>query len=200
MKPSIINHTILCLLLLAVTPLPAAAQNQMRSRGSADSSPQNPCPQAIENLDAQLNHLREEVRELKAALAEQRLRTQRNKLAQLERKLGQLQAEQRLLQEQERITTQELSEMEKLLGSASLAADERTALEEFRTRLADEGLQRLRAAQQTLAQQEAELTQRLEQEKQQLQELVERAKGADVEVGEPVKAQKRPPGASRGPR
>jgi hypothetical protein len=100
------------------------------------------------------------------------------------------------LQEQERITTQELTEMEKLLGSTSLAADERAALEESRTRLSDEGLQRLRAAQQTLAQQEAELTQRLEQEKQQLQNLMERTNGADVEAGEPVKARKRPTGAS----
>ena len=135
---------------------------------------QSPTPKPQE-LTTMLQQLAAEVRALKAEVQRLQLELQHEKLARLQRELQQAQTEGGRLAALRSELDFELAEVDKQLNQPALTAEERQQLETVKAELAASRLAQLHTEQQALAQREAELNRRLEQEQQRLQELLKPA-------------------------
>jgi chromosome segregation ATPase len=180
--------TTICSLVLGAA-ISAQAQTVASSGGrvSPEASASATLNQGAENpaaLTALLNQLAHEVKTLKLEVCKLQLELQREKIAQLEGELQQAQIDKERMGEREGELKQEIAAVEQHLGQATLPAEERTELEAAKAALLAHGPAKLQAEQQRIAEQEAEVLKRLEQEQQRWQELVEKGKELGIEASE----------------
>jgi cell division protein FtsB len=118
-----------------------------------------------------LNQLSLEMRRLRFIVLNLELDNQQLKIAQLERDLGQMRAERLKLVVQESDLRQGIAELDTALSGLSLDGEDRPKLATAKADLEGNRLVMVYGEQQAIAQREAELTGRLQQEQQRLQEL-----------------------------
>jgi Skp family chaperone for outer membrane proteins len=173
------TFTALIIGFLAVIAIAGWAQAQTAAPSSAGArvSTSDPPGNQAQDLPAWLQQLSLEVRKLRLELHQLQLELQQEKIAQLERELQQAQAEGRRLEERESELNRDLAELDQHLNQTTLTAEERKELEANKAELTGGQMEALRTRQHTLAQQEAELSARLEREQRRWQELAAKAKG-----------------------
>jgi hypothetical protein len=172
--------TTICLLafcLLTSTAEVGFAQTIGAGNGAAAS-------QLPADVTAQVRQLVAEVRALKVEVYKLRLTAQQTKVAQLERALHQLQTDKQRMEEQEREFAGELAALDQYLGQPDLEPGERAALAQAKEQFAHSGPASFYTQRQQIAQQETELSQRIERERQHWQELVDKAKELGLKLGE----------------
>lgn len=167
--------TTICLLIACATTDWAQTGNS-----TAASNPKQQAP----DLAAQVRQLAAEVRSLKLEMLKLRFESQQAKLAQVERELEQTQISKRRLEAQETGFNRELAEIDERLREPDLEASEQTQLEAAKVKMAQGGQQKLYSQRLRLAQQEAEIKERLAREQERWQELVEQARKLGIEAGE----------------
>lgn len=176
MKRSAIIKITLCLLTLMAMAGLTQAQTAPLSRNSATStkvasglvSPDS------ESATIDLKQVLLELKALRLEVLQERVEHQETKIALLERELQQTQVEQQRLGTYENSLYLEIAEVDKDLAQ-STSVEGRTELENTRIELTGNRMNRLRGKRQASTQREAELTERLRQEQQQLQELQKKA-------------------------
>jgi hypothetical protein len=170
MKRPIFIATIICLLVLITTAGLAQAQTAAPTidrAGSADPS---------RDLTALVQHLSAEVQKLRIEVHQLQLELQQGKVTQVEQELQKVQADKRKIEQQEKEFSHEIAQMDERLSQPTLAPEEQAELTATRAELLSQGPARFLTRQQQITQQEAEVTRRLGQEQQRLQELVKAAK------------------------
>ena len=140
--------------------------------------------QSAESQAAQLQQISAELRRLKLEVIQQAIEFQNWKIMRLERELQPIQNERQRLGEQEQAITQLGAELNNHAGNATPVQDAVGEIEAIRAAFIEKGLKELSLKQQLAAQRETELSEQLEQERQRLQELVERGKQLRVVAGE----------------
>jgi hypothetical protein len=175
MKRVKLMATTICL--LALTTVVGFAQ----TNGAGNSATASQLPA---DMAAQVRRLMAEVQALKVEVYKLRLTAQQTKVAQLERALYQLQADKQRLEEQEREFAGELVALDQYLGQSDLEPGERAALAQAKEQFTRNGPASFHAQRQQIAQQETELSQRLERERQHWRELVDKARELGIELGE----------------
>ena len=146
-------------------------QAQTPISGGARNAPETPSAATaiVLQLSAEVKRLTSEVHQLQLELQGLRLR-------QLETDLREVQGEQQRLIAQEDELRQVIGELAQQLGDNTLPAQERQTLEIARTELVDGHMGKLRAAQQTAAERNAELNRLLEQARSRWKGLVSKAR------------------------
>ena len=145
--------------------------------GRAQSQSPN---QSAESQAAQLQQISAELRRLRLEVIQQAIELQNWKIKRLEQKLHSIQSHRRRLSEQEQAINQLNAEFNNHVGPVQETVEE---IEAIKAAYTEKGLKELSIKRQRIAQRETELSERLEQERQRLQELVERGKQLRVEVG-----------------
>lgn len=170
MKRPIFITTIICFLLLITTAGLAQAQIATPTIDRAGSS--DPAP----DLTALVQQLSVEVRKLRVEVYQLQLELQQGKVTQLEHELQKVQADKRKIEQQEKEFSHEIAQMDERLSQPTLAPEEQAELTAMRAESLSKGPARFLAKQHQITQQEAEVTSRLGQEQQRLQELIKAAK------------------------
>lgn len=175
--------TIICLLALIAAPVFAQARTTAPSRGRSNppGSAQKSAPNETHHLAATVKQLTLEVRKLKVELYKLQLDQQQMKIAQLRRELQQAQADKLQLAVRESDLNQEIADLEAALSEPTLTVDDRAKLEAAKASLEGSRWGEVDNERQALAQREAELTARLEQEQRRLQKLVKEAERLKAE-------------------
>jgi hypothetical protein len=162
----------------------AAPSSKNMSADASASAALNQQAETPVTQTALLRQLMQEVKALKLEVYKLQLELQRGKIAQLEGELQQARSDQERLGGRESEFKQEIAEMEQQLGQETLTAEERMELEAAKASLLARRPAWLQVEQQRIAEQEAEVLKRLEQERQRWQELVEKGKELGIEAGE----------------
>jgi DNA repair exonuclease SbcCD ATPase subunit len=184
MKRLTMMAVLFCLLALIATAQFGQSQTPIPGKnigGSSYSAPNQPNNEP-ETQATLLQRLAAEVRKLRSELLEQRLESQELRITLLKNELEQARATQQQLEEQERTISQEVAEVEKQLGQASLMVADREQLEATKAELVG-GLERLRVEQQKLAERKTQLLELLERAEQRRQELLEQARKFAAGIG-----------------
>lgn len=129
--------------------------------GKAQNTQQAP---STEQILAWLQHLAGEVRMIRVELTQLRLEAQEARIANLERELRDLAQKQTELQIQEKSNQHQLAEVTEL-NAQVLDPDQRAQVEALKDELTGTGADRLRTERSQVAKAEAELNERLRQEK-----------------------------------
>jgi chromosome segregation ATPase len=172
------------LIVMTVCLLIAAAVTGWAQTNSSTATPtagNDPGRQAQE-LAALVRSLAAEVRILKLEMLKLRLESQQAKMAQLEREIEQAQKGKQRLDTQEHEFNQELAGIDDRLREADVETGERAQLETARGKMAQANQRRLYTQRQQIAQQEAEVRERLAREREQWQELVNQARQLGIKV------------------
>ena len=175
-----------CLVIIAAVT--GWAQTNGKTVGTtAAPTAANDAARQVPELAALAQRLAAEVRNLKIEMLKLRLESQQAKLAQLEREIEQAQKVKQRLEAQESGFNKEMAEYDERLGQPDLEASERAQLETVKMKMTEGGRQRFDTQRQQIAQQEAEVKERLAREQEQWQELVKQARTLGIEVGEKQK-------------
>jgi uncharacterized protein YlxW (UPF0749 family) len=178
--------TTACLVIIA-TVTGWAQTNGKTAAPTAAPTAANDAARQVPELAALAQRLAAEVRNLKIEMLKLRLESQQAKLAQLEREIEQAQKDKQRLEAQESGFNKEMAEYDERLGQPDLEASERAQLETVKMKMTAGGRQRFDTQRQQIAQQEAEVKERLAREQEQWQELVKQARTLGIEVGEKQK-------------
>src|SRR5262245_20869977 len=136
------------------------------------------------DLAALVRQLAAEVRSLKIELLKFRLESQQAKLAQLEREFEQARTAERQLTVQEQKFNQGLATFDERLGETDLEASERAQLESSKAKMTQNGQQQFHTQRQQVLDQQAEVNQRLANERELWRKLVDKAKELGIKVDE----------------
>ncbi|MGH9833405.1 MAG: hypothetical protein ACREBD_10980 [Blastocatellia bacterium] len=171
--------TTVCLVI--VTAITGWAQTNGQTAGPTAAN--DPARQG-QDLAALVRQLAAEVRSLKIEMLKLRLESQQAKLAQLEREIEQEQKGKQRLDTQEHEFNQELAGIDERLRETDLEASERAQLELSRARMTQGGQQKFYTQRQQILEQQAEVNQRLANERELWRKLVGKAKELGIKVDE----------------
>jgi len=167
-------------LLIAAAVTALAQTNNSTAGPSAGNDP----GRQAQDLTALVRQLAAEVRSLKIDMLKLRLESQQAKLAQLEREIEQEQKGKQRLDTQEHEFNQELAGIDERLRETDLEASERAQLELSRARMTQGGPQKFHTQRQQILEQQAEVNQRLANERELWRKLVKQAKELGLKVDE----------------
>ncbi len=142
---------------------------------ASQAQAQTPNPGA-ENQAALLNKISAELRQLRLEVIQQAIEFQNWKISRLERELPSIQSERQRLVAQEEELSQLAAELEKNAGiEQGLQEGKITDLKALKASVPEEEQKELSTRRRLITQREIELTDRLEQERKRLQELIRMA-------------------------
>jgi hypothetical protein len=131
---------------------------------------------SAENQAALLNKISAELQQLRLEVIQQAIEFQNWKIKRLEREIPSIQSERQRLVAQEEAISQLIAELEKNEGiEKALQEGKITDLEALKATIPDDELKELSNRRSLITQREIELTDRLEQERKLLQELIRKA-------------------------
>ena len=157
--------------LLAMLALSILVQAQTPAAGGARNA-----PETTSAAPALLRELSDEVKRLTNEVHKLQLELQGWKIRQIETELLEAQGEQQRLNAQDEELSQEIAVLVQQLSNSALPAEERQALETAKREMVDRQMGKLRESQQAAGARNADVSQRLEQERRRWQELAAKAK------------------------
>ncbi|HKQ75954.1 MAG TPA: hypothetical protein VJ810_19825 [Blastocatellia bacterium] len=144
---------------------------------ASQAQAQTPNPSA-ENQAALLNKISAELRQLRLEVVQQAIEFQNWKIQRLEREIPPIQSERQRLVAQEEALSQLTAELEKNAGldkDKAFQEGKITDLEALKAAFSEEEQKEISTKRRLITQREIELTDRLEQERRRLQELIRKA-------------------------